>query len=107
MKQISPADLAAWLADATRPLPVLLDVREPWEFGICHIRGSRHMPMGAVPARLAELDAHAEFVVICHHGVRSAQVGMFLERHGFDKVHNLAGGVAGWAAQVDPAMPQY
>lgn len=107
MKQISPADLAAWLADATRPQPVLLDVREPWEFGICHIRGSRHIPMGAVPARLAELDAQAEFVVICHHGARSAQVAMFLERQGFDKVHNLADGVAGWAAQVDPAMPQY
>ncbi|HRP94990.1 MAG TPA: rhodanese-like domain-containing protein [Rhodocyclaceae bacterium] len=107
MKQISPTDLAAWLADATRLQPALLDVREAWEYGICHIQGSQHMPMGSVPARLSELDPQAELVVICHHGARSAQVGMFLERQGFDKVHNLAGGVAGWAAQVDPAMPQY
>lgn len=107
MKQISPAELAAWLADVQRVAPLLLDVREAWEFGICHILGSRHVPMGAVAARLSEFDPTAELVVICHHGVRSARICMFLEHQGFQKVHNLAGGVAAWADRVDPAMPQY
>ena len=106
MRQMTVAELAERLA-AGGEKPVLLDVREPWEFEICHIEGSQPMPMGSVPARAGELDAQAETVVICHHGARSAQVGMFLERQGFENVINLAGGVAAWAAQVDPAMPRY
>ena len=107
MRHLTPSELAAWLDDAQRPRPVLLDVREPWEFQLCHIDGSLAMPMASVPARFRELDHKAETVVICHHGGRSAQVAMFLERNGFDQVINLSGGVAGWAAQVDPGMAQY
>ena len=107
MRQIEPAQLAALLADPGCAAPLLLDVREPWEFQLCHIEGSLPMPMGSVPARLAELDRERETVVICHHGARSAQVCLFLAHNGFDRVINLAGGVAGWAAQVDPTMPQY
>jgi rhodanese-related sulfurtransferase len=107
MKQIAPAELAAWLGDKQRASPLLLDVREPWEFQTCSIAGSRLLPMGEVAARKDELDAQAEVVVICHHGGRSMQVAMFLERSGFAKVHNLAGGVDAWARTVDPSMPVY
>jgi rhodanese-related sulfurtransferase len=107
MKQITPAELAAWLADPQRSPPVLLDVREGWEFQTCSIAGSRHLPMGEVAARKDELDAQAETVVICHHGGRSMQVAMFLEKSGFAKLHNLAGGVDSWARTVDSAMPVY
>ncbi|MHB1374365.1 MAG: rhodanese-like domain-containing protein [Thauera sp.] len=107
MHQISPTQLARRLEDAQQPAPLLLDVREAWELEICRIDGSVAMPMGSVPARFAELDRDRETVVICHHGGRSAQVCMFLERQGFSNVINLAGGVAGWAAQVDPRMAQY
>ena len=107
MRQISPAQLAQRLNDAQQPAPLLLDVREPWELEICLIEGSVAMPMGSVPARFPELDRDRETVVICHHGGRSAQVCMFLDRQGFSSVINLAGGVAGWAAQVDPRMAQY
>ena len=107
MRQISPVQLAQRLNDAQQPAPLLLDVREPWELEICLIEGSVAMPMGSVPARFVELERDREIVVICHHGGRSAQVGMFLERQGFSNVINLAGGVAGWAAQVDPRMAQY
>ncbi|QDF95972.1 sulfurtransferase [Azoarcus sp. DD4] len=107
MHQITPVELAEWLADPAKVQPLLLDVREPWEFQLCHIEGSTPMPMGAVPARIAELDPERVTVVVCHHGGRSAQVGMFLERQGFGKVINLAGGVAEWAARVDPKMPHY
>ena len=107
MLTVSPVDLAAWLADAARESPVLLDVREAWEFELCHIEGARWIPMGEIPARACEMDLSQEIVVICHHGVRSAQVVCFLENQGFEHVINLAGGMAGWAAQVDPSMAQY
>lgn len=107
MQNLAPADLARRLTQPETPAPLLLDVREPWEFAHCHIAGSQPMPMASVPARVEELDPEAEIVVICHHGMRSAQVCMFLERQGFSRVFNLAGGVAAWAAEVDPAMPQY
>jgi rhodanese-related sulfurtransferase len=107
MQQLSAPELAQWLADDSRPQPVLLDVREPWEFQTCHIAGSQAMPMRTVPAHLAELDADAPLVCICHHGGRSLQVAAFLEQHGFSQVSNLTGGVHAWALQVDSAMPTY
>ena len=107
MKQLTPAALAAWLADKQRVPPVLLDVREPWEVEACAIAGSRHVPMREVPQRAAEIDANAEIVVICHHGGRSMQVAMFLEKNGYANVHNLAGGVDAWARTVEPSMAVY
>jgi rhodanese-related sulfurtransferase len=107
MKQITPAELAAWLGDTQRARPLLLDVREAWEVQTCAIAGSRHLPMGEITARKDEIDAQAEVVVICHHGGRSMQVAMFLEKSGFARVHNLAGGVDSWARTVDPSMPVY
>lgn len=107
MQQMTPAQVAAWLQDPARDKPFLLDVREPPEHAICRIEGSTLMPMNSVPARLGELDPQRDTVVICHHGGRSMQVAMYLERQGFAKVINLAGGVDGWATQVDPAMARY
>ena len=107
MKQIAPATLAAWLADPARKKPLLVDVREPWEFETCRIEGSQLMPMGEIASRAGELDSKAEVVVICHHGGRSMQVAMFLEKQGFSEVINLAGGVDAWARTVDPGMPVY
>ena len=107
MTQILPDQLAAWLEDHAREKPALLDVREPWEFQTCRIGDSQLIPMASIPQRLAELDPARETVIICHHGVRSMQVGIYLERQGFDKVYNLSGGVAAWARTVDPAMPAY
>jgi len=107
MKNIAPGELARWLADPSRARPFLLDVREPWEFQTCRIEGSVHVPMGEIPARAGEVDPDADVVVICHHGGRSMQVGLFLEKNGYAKVHNLAGGVDSWAKTVDPSMPVY
>ena len=107
MKQISPQELAAWLADAGREKPFLLDVREPWEFERARIEGALLMPMREVPARHQELDAQKDVVAICHHGGRSQQVAMFLERAGFTKMHNLVGGVDAWSRTVDSTVPVY
>jgi rhodanese-related sulfurtransferase len=107
LKQIAPTELAVWLSDTSREKPLLLDVREPWEWQAARIEGSQHIPMREVPARLGELDADQELVAICHHGGRSQQVAMFLEKNGFSKVHNLTGGVDAWSRTVDPAVPLY
>ncbi len=107
MKQIRASQLAEWLADENRPKPVLLDVREPWELEMCCLAGSQHIPMHLVPTRCDELPADQEVVVICHHGGRSMQVAMFLERKGFGAVYNLMGGVESWAGEVDPSMRRY
>ena len=107
MRQLSATELAAWLADAQREKPLLLDVREPWEWQAARIEGSQHIPMRELPARVAEIERGREVVAICHHGGRSMQVAMFLERSGFSKVHNLQGGVDAWSRTVDPAVPTY
>jgi len=86
---------------------VLIDVREPWELNVCAIPGATSIPMRAIPARYPELSKDAELVLMCHHGVRSQQVAYFLERQGFTKLNNLAGGIAAWARDIDPKMPTY
>ena len=107
MKQISPPQLAAWLADAAREQPLLLDVREPWEYERARIAGAELVPMREVAARLDEIDPARPIVAICHHGGRSLQVALFLEKNGYHNVHNLAGGVDAWSRTVDPAVPLY
>ena len=85
----------------------ILDVREPEEIRIAAFPGALHIPMGEIPARLNELDPDAAMVVVCHHGMRSAQVAMYLARNGFAHVSNLNGGIDEWSLTVDPATPRY
>jgi rhodanese-related sulfurtransferase len=106
MRDLSPAQLRDHLAHSDSD-PLLLDVREPWEFNICRIEGSQLIPMGHIPGSLPALDPQRETVVICHHGIRSRQVAMYLEHMGFARVINLAGGVDAWARDVDRQMSTY
>ncbi len=87
---------------------LLLDVREPWERQTSHIAGSKHIPMGEVPARFyQELDPESHIVVVCHHGVRSMNVTAWLRQQGFEKVQSLRGGIDRWARAIDPSVPLY
>ena len=106
MRQMTPQQLNDFLQTAETP-PLLLDVREPHEYGHCHIEGSVNMPMNSFPARLAELDRDAEIVTICHQGMRSGAVADYLLGRGYTRITNLQGGIDAWAAQVDPKMPRY
>jgi rhodanese-related sulfurtransferase len=85
----------------------VLDVREPQEIEIAPFPGAAHIPMGDIPSRLTELDPDRETVVVCHHGVRSAQVAMYLARMGFESVLNLSGGIDAWSEEADPSTPRY
>ena len=106
MRELNAAELRDYLATRQSD-PLLLDVREPWEFRICQIEGSQLIPMGQLPAALKALDPQRETVVICHHGIRSRQVAMYLDYQGFSNVINLAGGVDAWARDVDRQMATY
>jgi len=106
MRQMAPRELAKRLSADGEP-PLLLDVREPWEFDICRIQGSELLPMRHVVACLDQLDRRRETVVICHHGIRSQQVALYLEHQGFERLINLSGGVDAWARSVDSDMPTY
>lgn len=107
ISNLSATELATWIADPQRPTPLLLDVREAWEYEHCRIEGSRHLPMATVPMRVGELEREAEIVVFCHHGGRSAQVAYFLDRSGFTRIYNLSGGIDAWSQTVDPAVRRY
>jgi len=107
MQQISAQALAEWLADEQRENPVLLDVREPWEHEMGHIKGTFLMPMHTVPVRLSELQTESTIVCICHHGGRSMQVAAFLDSRGFAEVYNLAGGMDHWSQTVDSSIKRY
>ena len=107
MREISAPELAAWLADASREKPQLVDVREAWEFERARIDGARLVPMREIAGRLAEINPAKPVVAICHHGGRSMQIALFLEKAGYNNVHNLVGGVDAWSRSVDPAVPLY
>jgi rhodanese-related sulfurtransferase len=106
MRQMTATELAARLRSGDEP-PLLLDVREPWEFAICRIDGAQLLPMGQIVGSLDQLEPDRETLVICHHGIRSQQVAYFLERQGFSRIVNLVGGVAAWARDVDREMATY
>ncbi|MFZ1087014.1 MAG: rhodanese-like domain-containing protein [Terracidiphilus sp.] len=84
----------------------ILDVREPWEFKVAQI-GGKLIPMNEIPQRLSEIDHEREIIVHCHHGVRSQRVAEFLQKSGFPRVVNLAGGIDAWSREVDPQVPKY
>lgn len=105
MQDIKPAELHEWLRQT--PAPYLLDVRELWEFEYAHIDGSVHIPMGEVPQRHRELVTDEPIIVICHHGVRSRQVALYLEQLGYTNIYNLWGGIHAWSCEVDSKVPIY
>lgn len=107
IKEISSSQLAAWRADGTATQPLLLDVREEWEVQLASIAGSLHIPMNLIPLRMSELPDDQPIVTVCHHGVRSYQVGLYLANAGFEQVFSLKGGVEAWASEIDPAMAHY
>lgn len=105
VNELSVTDLKSRRDAGTGPL--VLDVREGWELDIARIPEVLHIPMNEIPARVGELDADREIVVMCRSGGRSMQVAQFLARNGFRSVANLTGGILAWARDVDPSVRAY
>jgi adenylyltransferase/sulfurtransferase len=86
---------------------VLIDVREPSEHSICRIPGARLIPLGELNERYREIPTDREIVLHCRSGVRSARAAHFLKSRGYEKVHNLEGGILAWLERIDPSQPKY
>jgi adenylyltransferase/sulfurtransferase len=92
--------------DAGNP-PIVVDVREPHEFGICRIPGAILIPLRELASRTGELDPASEIVLQCRSGARSGRAVALLRDRGFGRARNLAGGILAWIDQVDPTQPKY
>jgi|TARA_B100001105_G_C22332572_1_gene417583 rhodanese-related sulfurtransferase len=104
MKNYTATELNEYLITNS---PLLLDVREQWEWDRCRILNSKLLPMGQIITQIQNLDKAQETVIICHHGIRSMQVSKYFDSIGFEKIINLHGGIDAWAKQVDSTMPLY
>ncbi|MBH8572119.1 rhodanese-related sulfurtransferase [Nostocaceae cyanobacterium CENA369] len=108
--QISVEELAQKLASNDTSIQ-LVDVREPQELAIASLEGFVNLPLSEfvqwgdeVPTMF---NPHVETLVLCHHGVRSAQMCQWLVAQGFTNVKNIAGGIDAYSLLVDPSVPQY
>ena len=102
--QMQPEELKRRIDAGEKPF--ILDVREPYEYQIANI-GGHLIPLGTLPQRINELDTAQEIVIHCKSGGRSQQAAELLDKAGFKKVHNLAGGITAWSEKVDPSVPKY
>jgi len=102
--QMQPEELKRLIDTGEKPF--ILDVREPYEYQIANI-GGHLIPLGTLPQRINELDTAQEIVIHCRTGGRSQQAAELLDKAGFKKVHNLAGGITAWSEKVDPSVPKY
>ena len=106
--EISPADAKKRLNDSNKT--ILVDVREPEECAVAHLGSAEYVPMSLVPAAFQRLEGLAEagdLLVLCHHGVRSLQVVVWLRERGLENCYSVAGGIDRWSRELDPAIPRY
>ena len=104
-ESISPTELNERLKNGEKVN--LIDVRELWEYETAHLEGAKLLPLSEFNEWIDDLKPEEEIVVMCHHGIRSANVCMFLLRNGFEKVINLDGGIDLWSKEVDEKVPLY
>ena len=104
-ESISPTELKERLKNAEKVN--LIDVREVWEYEIAHLESAKLMPLSQFNEWVGNLNPEEEIIIMCHHGIRSANVCMFLLRNGFEKVINLDGGIDLWSKEVDGNVPRY
>lgn len=105
MTQVTVEEARALLAGPDRPQ--LVDCREDWEVELCRLPGAVHIPLGDIAERgPAELDPAVPVLVYCHHGVRSVNAAVLLERHGL-RAMSMRGGIDAWSVRVDPTVPRY
>lgn len=104
VRQIEPTALQARMK--TGPIDII-DVREAWEWGICHIEGARLIPLSMLEDLASTIDPNRDTVLYCHHGARSQAAAERLAMGGHHRLFNLAGGIERWRLDVDPAMRRY
>lgn len=106
VRELSPEEaFSLWQSGQ---IDYLLDVREEDEWDFARIEGAIHIPMNEIPGKLADLPKASKGLVLCHHGMRSASVIVYLQQEaGFKQLYNLAGGIDAWSRRIDPDIPRY
>ena len=102
---MSPQQLSAACSSDTPP--IILDVRTRQEYEIARLESAILLPMDEIAGRLDEIPGDRDIVVLCHHGIRSMHVAMWLDSKGFSAIYNLTGGIDRWSLEVDPHIPRY
>ena len=105
IKQLTPSALQTMRQSDAAPL--CLDVRTMGEYETASIGNTQNIPMHEIADRIEELPRDRHIVVICHHGIRSMRVALYLRHSGFTVVSNLAGGIDAWSTDVDASVPRY
>ena len=105
LPEITPTELATRWDAGDRP--AILDVRESDEHALGYLEGARLISLATLPSMVQGIDPEVEWVVYCHHGVRSAAAIDFLRRHGVRRARNLTGGIDRWSREVDPTIARY
>lgn len=103
--EIGPQDLKKLRDQGAKHLVV--DVREKWELDVAALPDVKHIPLGELQARFAELPKDRPLVMFCRSGRRSMDATLFLHQQGYDQAVNLRGGVLSWSAEIDPSMKTY
>jgi len=102
---VTPGELKDLLHQQQPPL--LIDVRDPWEYEQAHIEGALLLPLDELYAKAPDLPHERELIVYCHHGTRSAAAAQLLMKYNYANVKNLLDGIHRWALEIDPTMPRY
>ena len=103
--QILPLEVKRRLDQGEKLL--LVDVREPAEFQICHIEGAKLIPLGALTSQLQFLPDDEDVICYCHHGIRSLDAAVWLRQQVMERAKSLAGGIERWSLEIDPNVPRY
>lgn len=104
-KSITPEELSGRLSKGEKLK--FIDVREPVEYEIAKVVEAELLPLSRFNEWISALRPEEEIVVMCHHGIRSANVCMYLVQNGFENVSNLEGGIDSWSVDVDKSVPRY
>jgi rhodanese-related sulfurtransferase len=104
-KRITPRQVSEKISKGERFR--FIDVREPFEFAVAFVDGAEQTPLSSFQEWIDGLGKEEEIVVMCHHGVRSANLCMFLVSNGFENVSNIEGGIDLWSLEVDSTVPRY
>lgn len=109
-EEIDVETLAQVLADAPAGVQ-LIDVREPQELALAAIAGFENLPLSQFQTWgdtiHSRFDAERETIVMCHHGMRSAQMCQWLSGQGFTQLKNVSGGIDAYSIRIDPTVPRY
>jgi adenylyltransferase/sulfurtransferase len=105
IQHLNPADVAALLTGDDAP--IIIDVREPWEYDLVHLPVSTPIPLNSLASKASDLDPSRSYALLCHHGMRSEMAANWLMQHGFSRLINIDGGIDAWSMDVDPSLPRY